>query len=141
MSKKVFKSVRKVVSKLDLGHQLAKQMGLPDPSGDLLYGNDRALSPAERAQKQAMDMAEQQSQQADREMQMQLDSANLQAQQNAQVMQSMAERERLAQEAADAGKVQADRVTVELATTDPTASRRKFRGQLGTSGKTPSIRV
>ncbi len=141
MSKKVFKSVRKTLSKFDLGHQMAKKMGLPEPSGDLLYGKDRALSPAEQAQKQAMDMAEQQANQAEQQMQMQLDAANLSAQQNAQLQQSMAERERLAQQAADAGKVETERATVELALTDPASARRKFRTQLGGTSKAPSIRV
>src|SRR5690349_15014152 len=48
---KVFKKIRKVAAKFDLGHQVGKKMGLPDPSGDALYGSDKALSPAEQAQK------------------------------------------------------------------------------------------
>lgn len=47
------KKIRKVVAKFDLGHQLAKKMGLPDPAGDTLYGSERALSPAEQAEKAA----------------------------------------------------------------------------------------
>lgn len=49
--KKAFKKVRKVAAKFDLGHQVGKKLGLPDPSGDFLYGSDKALSPAEQAQK------------------------------------------------------------------------------------------
>lgn len=39
-----------MVAKFDLGHQFGKKMGLPDPSGDLLYGSDRAKTPAEQAE-------------------------------------------------------------------------------------------
>ena len=49
--------VRKIVAKYDLGHQYGKQLGLPDPSGDLFYGSDRALSPTEKAEKAAKDAA------------------------------------------------------------------------------------
>lgn len=52
-----FSKIRKVAAKFDLGHQYGKKMGLPDPSGDLLYGSDRALSPAELAQKTANENA------------------------------------------------------------------------------------
>lgn len=51
------KKIRKTVAKFDLGHQYGKQMGLPDPSGDLFYGSDRALSPTEKAEKVAKDAA------------------------------------------------------------------------------------
>ena len=50
--------VRKTLAKYDLGHQYGKKMGLPDPSGDLFYGSDRALSPTEAAEKAAKDAAE-----------------------------------------------------------------------------------
>lgn len=49
--KKVFKKVQKVVSKFDIGHKIVKQAGLPDPFGDILYGENRTLSPAEAAAK------------------------------------------------------------------------------------------
>lgn len=49
--------VRKTLAKYDLGHQYGKKMGLPDPSGDLFYGSDRALSPTEAAEKAAKDAA------------------------------------------------------------------------------------
>jgi len=51
------KKVRKAVAKFDLGHQFAKKMGLPDPAGDTLYGSERALSPAEQAEKAAKESA------------------------------------------------------------------------------------
>lgn len=47
------KKFKKLVAKFDFGHQMAKGMGLPDPSGDALYGDAKALSPAEQAQKSA----------------------------------------------------------------------------------------
>lgn len=47
--------IRKTLAKYDLGHQFGKKMGLPDPSGDLFYGSDRALSPTEAAEKAAKD--------------------------------------------------------------------------------------
>lgn len=83
---KVFKKVRKVVAKFDIGHQVGKKMGLPDPSGDFFYGSDKALSPAEAAQKQqkeAQDSAAEQAalarQQAEQQaQQMALMQANFQ---------------------------------------------------------------
>lgn len=142
MSKKVFKKVRKVVAKFDLGHQIAKKMGLPEPSGDLLYGSDRALSPTEMAQKQQQEMMEMQMSQQEREMQMQMDAANQQALQNANLQASAAERERLAQEAADAGRINNEKVTVELASNNTADTRKRFRGQIGGTGRaTASIRV
>jgi citrate lyase beta subunit len=52
------KSIKKAWAKFDLGHQFAKQMGLPDPMGDTLYGSERALSPTEKAEKAAKAAAE-----------------------------------------------------------------------------------
>lgn len=54
------KKVRKVVAKFDLGHQFGKKAGLPDPSGDLFYGSDKALSPQEQAAKLAKEGQDQQ---------------------------------------------------------------------------------
>lgn len=59
MGKKI-KKLRKVVAKFDLGHQYGKAAGLPDPSGDLFYGSDKALSPMEQQAKQAKESQEQQ---------------------------------------------------------------------------------
>lgn len=67
-----FSKLKKVVAKFDLGHQMVKKMGLPDPSGDALYGSDKALSPAEMQEQQAKAARDQ--------------AASLQAQQ--QLMQS-----------------------------------------------------
>ena len=55
------KKIKKTIAKFDFGHQFAKGLGLPDPSGDMLYGSDRALSPQEQAAKLAKDGMEQQS--------------------------------------------------------------------------------
>lgn len=52
------KSIKKTWAKFDLGHQFGKQLGLPDPVGDTLYGSDRALSPTEKADKAAKAAAE-----------------------------------------------------------------------------------
>lgn len=54
------KKVRKTVAKFDLGHQFGKKAGLPDPSGDLFYGSDKALSPQEQAAKLAQQGQDQQ---------------------------------------------------------------------------------
>ena len=47
------KKIKKTLAKFDLGHQAAKGFGLPDPSGDALYGSEKKLSPAESAEEQA----------------------------------------------------------------------------------------
>lgn len=65
--KKAFKKVRKVAAKFDLGHQVGKKLGLPDPSGDALYGSDKALSPAEQS---AADQAKLAQAQRDQEAQL-----------------------------------------------------------------------
>lgn len=57
---KTFKKIGKVLVKGDLGHQAVKSMGLPDPAGDLIYGDSKALTPAEqnaKLQKQQMEQA------------------------------------------------------------------------------------
>lgn len=58
------KKVRKVVAKFDLGHQAGKGFGLPDPSGDALYGSEKKLSPQEQQAKTAKAQAEVAAQQA-----------------------------------------------------------------------------
>ena len=45
------KKIRKTLSKFDLGAKFVKQAGLPDPSGDAIYGSERTLTPAEQAAK------------------------------------------------------------------------------------------
>ncbi|QQO90850.1 hypothetical protein [Pseudomonas phage Misse] len=59
-----FKKIKKVAAKFDLGHQVGKGLGLPDPSGDALYGSDKKLSPAEAAQKAQADAQKQAAEQA-----------------------------------------------------------------------------
>ncbi len=55
-----FKKVRKLAAKFDLGHKYGKAAGLPDPSGDLFYGSDKALSPTEQAAVLAKEAGDQQ---------------------------------------------------------------------------------
>jgi hypothetical protein len=57
---KSLKKVRKIAAKFDLGHKYGKAAGLPDPSGDLFYGSDKALSPQEQAAKIAKEGQDQQ---------------------------------------------------------------------------------
>jgi len=57
---KSFKKIRKVLVKGDIGGQVLKSMGLPDPAGDALYGSDKILTPAEqnaKLQKEQMEQA------------------------------------------------------------------------------------
>lgn len=138
---KGLKKLRKVASKFDLGHKAAKQMGLPDPSGDLLYGKDKALTPAEQAQKQAKELGDQQFQQAQQQMMQQQMAAAQQAQQGAMQMQLQQDRDVALGEVQDATQVEEERPTIELATTDTTTPRKKFRSQIGGTGKAPSVRV
>jgi hypothetical protein len=137
------KKITKVLSKFDLGHKVAKGLGLPDPSGDAIYGSNKTLSPAEQAQKNAMDMAKQQAEQADRQMQMQLDAANQSAAQGAITVQQQQDREVASQQAAEAGQIQQERPTVELADVATTSgTRKKYKGQIGGgASKGPSVRV
>ena len=137
------KSIQKLVSKFDLGHQFGKKMGLPDPSGDLLYGSEKALSPAETQAKQAREMAQQQAAQAEQQMQMQINSANQAALQSAQQIQTSQDREVVTAQVAEAGKLQTAAPTVELAADiQPTqTTRKKFRGQVGAPAGGPSVRV
>jgi hypothetical protein len=137
------KKIRKVVAKFDLGHQVGKKLGLPDPSGDLFYGSDKALSPAEQAQKNALDMAKQQAQQAEQAAAAQLAASNEVAQQSAQQVQLNQDREVATAQAVEAGKVSTERPTVQLESDiqPVTTARKKFRGS-GTSTKTAaSVRV
>lgn len=138
------KKITKTLAKFDLGHQLAKKLGLPDPSGDLIYGSNKALTPAEQAQKNAMNMAKQQAAQQEQQMQLQMQAANLAAQNSAAAVANSQERERLTESLKDAGKVTDVTPTVELQAdaagiTQP--ARRKFRSQIGGASGAPSIRV
>ncbi|ANH51094.1 hypothetical protein FDH02_gp18 [Pseudomonas phage VSW-3] len=137
------KKIRKTLAKFDLGHQLGKKMGLPDPSGDLIYGSDKALSPAEQAQKNAMDMARQQASQAEQQSQQQLAAANQAAAQSAMQMSANSEREKLAADIQDQQQVQTEKPTIELAVdVQPvTNTRKKYRSQIGGATGQPSVRV
>lgn len=137
------KKIRKIVAKFDLGHQFGKKLGLPDPSGDLLYGSDKALSPAEQAQKNALDMAKQQAQQAEQQAMMQLQASNEAAAQGAMQIASSQQREVASQEAAEAGQIEQERPTIQLESDiqPVTATRKKFRGQIGGAKSAASVRV
>ena len=137
------KKIRKVVAKFDLGHQVGKKIGLPDPSGDLFYGSDKALSPAEQAQKNALDMAKQQGAQAEQAATTQLAASNEAAQQAALQIQSGQTLQAASEEAATAGQIQQEKPTVVLDSDiqPTTATRKKFRGQIGGARSAASIRV
>lgn len=137
------KKIRKVVAKFDLGHQVGKKIGLPDPSGDLFYGSDKALSPAEQAQKNALDMAKQQAAQAEQAATTQLAASNEAAQQAALQIQSGQTLQAASEEAATAGQIQQEKPTVVLDSDiqPTTATRKKFRGQIGGARSAASIRV
>lgn len=137
------KKIRKIVAKFDLGHQFGKKLGLPDPSGDLFYGSDKALSPAEQAQKNALDMAKQQAQQAEQQAMMQLQASNEAAAQGAMQIASSQQREVASQEAAEAGQIEQERPTIQLESDiqPVTATRKKFRGQIGGAKSAASVRV
>lgn len=136
------KKIKKLVAKFDLGHQFAKKLGLPDPSGDALYGSAKALSPAELAQKNAMDMAKQQAAQAEQSAMTQLAASNVAAQQAATQIQSQSDREIAQQAVVEAGKVVTEKPTVQLdGDIQPiTATRKKFRSTGGTRAAA-SVRV
>ena len=70
--KKAFKKVNKVLVKGDLVHQTLKGAGLPDPINDTVYGEAKALSPAESA-------AKMQQKQFDAQMKAEQDALNQQA--------------------------------------------------------------
>lgn len=137
------KKIRKVVAKFDLGHQVGKKLGLPDPSGDLFYGSDKALSPAEQAQKNALDMAKQQAAQAEQQATAQLLAANEAAQQGAMQVKNTQDREIAQQQVVEASQQDTTRPTIALDTDiqPVTATRKKFRGQLGGAKSASSIRV
>lgn len=137
------KKIRKVIAKFDLGHQFGKKLGLPDPSGDLFYGSDKALSPAEQAQKNALDMAKQQAQQAEAQANMQLQASNEAASQAAMQIQANQQREAATQEVVNAGQIQQERPTVQVGSdiAPVTSTRKKYRGQIGGAKSSASVRV
>lgn len=136
---KSFKKIRKTLAKFDLGHQFAKGLGLPEPSGDILYGEDRKLSPAENQSK----IAKEQSQQAEAQAQGQAAAAAEAARGQALTSQADAERQRVMAEAQDAETVVADAPTVELAGAPGAAAarRKKFQSQGGSTGGGVSLRL
>lgn len=139
---KAFKKIGKTLVKFDLGHQAAKGMGLPDPVGDATFGSNRALSPAERADKLAKTQMQFDKQQADRASA----DAVEQARASAQAIQLQQDRANMTQAAADAKPVSTDTVEVDLGTAvgDAAARRKKFTStstSAGQGSEGPAIRI
>lgn len=137
---KSFKKIRKTLAKFDLGHQAAKGMGLPEPAGDMLYGSDRKLSPAELAQKTAKSQAEQ----AEAQAQGQAAAAAEAARGQALTSQADAERQRVQKEAQETAPITADAPTIELAGApgEAAARRKKFQStSIGGAGGGVSLRL
>lgn len=137
----VFKKIRKVAAKFDLGHQYGKSMGLPDPSGDLFYGKDKALSPTEKADQLAktqMDMQQKQADQATAE-------AAEQARASAQAIQLQADRANMTQAVADQAPVDNSEVDVQVGDEggDAASRRKRFSSVSANAGGAagPAIRI
>lgn len=140
---KGLKKVAKVAAKFDLGHQAAKSFGLPDPVGDTLYGKDRALSPAERADALAKTQ--------NKFAQEQANKATAEAQQQAlastQALQLQTDRQRVNAQVADMQQpIDQTEVQVDTsAATDEATRRKRFNStsaNVGTGGATgPAIRI
>lgn len=140
MGSKALKKVTKVLAKFDLGHQYGKSMGLPDPSGDLIYGSDRALSPAERADKLAKTQMDFQQQQADK---VSADAIE-QARGSAQALQLAQDRQKIEQQVAETKPVDTTSVDVSVgdSTDNAAAKRKKFSSQSANAGSGgPAIRI
>jgi len=137
---KVFKKARKVVAKFDLGHQYGKQMGLPDPSGDLFYGKDKALSPSEKADalaKTQNDLAQQQANRASQE-------AVMQAQAAAQALELSTSRAAVEKAVADQAPIDTSEVDIDVGAgvNDSTSRRRRFSSTSTNAGSGgPAIRI
>lgn len=137
----VFKKIQKVAAKFDLGHQYGKSLGLPDPSGDLLYGSNKALSPTERADKLAktqMDLQQDQANKATAE-------AQEQARASAQAIQLQNDRANITQQVANNPAVDNASVDVQVDGTDDASSRRKRFSSVSTNAGQgeggPAIRI
>jgi hypothetical protein len=139
MGSKSLKKVTKVLAKFDLGHQYGKSLGLPDPSGDLIYGKNKALSPAERADKLAKTQMDFQQEQADK---VSADAVE-QARASANALQLSQDRQNI-QAAIDANKP-VDTTEVDVAVGgggDAAAKRKKFSSQSASAGSGgPAIRI
>lgn len=137
---KGLKKITKIAAKFDLGHQYGKAMGLPDPSGDLFYGKNKALSPAERADELAKTQnafAEKQAAQATAEAQQQAIAST-------QAIQMQSDRQRADATVADLGPpVDNTPVVVDAAApSDPAAKRKRFTSTSTNAGEGgPAIRI
>lgn len=137
---KTFKKVRKTVAKFDLGHKVLKGMGLPEPSGDMLYGSDKALSPAEQGQKQAAEQAKA----AERQAMGEAARAAEAARGGALSQQADQERQRVLAQARDQEQAAPEGPEVELAPSTTEAAKRRKRFQttsVGGAAGGPSIRL
>lgn len=138
----IFKKIRKVAAKFDLGHQYGKSMGLPDPSGDLFYGSDRALSPTEKADQLAKTQMDLQQEQANRATA----EANEQARASAQAIELQNQRANITQQVNDQPAVDQSVVNVSAgASTDDASTRRKRFSSVSTNAGQgeggPAIRI
>lgn len=138
---KLFKKIRKTVAKFDLGHQYGKSLGLPDPSGDLFYGSDKALSPTEKADQLAKTQMDLQQEQANRATA----EAQEQARASAQAIQLQTDRQNITQQVADQQPVDNSEVNVQVGNTDDSSSRRKRFSSVSTNAGQgeggPAIRI
>jgi len=134
------KKIKKTLAKFDLGHQAAKSFGLPEPSGDALYGSAKALSPAEQAQKAAKAQAQQAESQAMGEAARAAEAARG----GALAQQAEQERQRVLGAAKDMEQVEVGEPEVELAPATAEAAKRRKRFQttsVGGAAGGPSIRL
>jgi hypothetical protein len=69
--KKVWKKVTKVLVKGDLGYAALKSMGMSTPGGDLMYGDNKLLTPAEKNQQMQQEQMEAQTRASDDAMKQQ----------------------------------------------------------------------
>lgn len=137
---KGLKKITKVVAKFDLGHQYGKSLGLPDPSGDLFYGDNKALTPAEKQDELAKSQMKQSQAQAN---QASLE-ANAQAQASAQAIQLTNDRTAAQSQADDLKPVDTAEPDIQLggAVDSATARRKKFStASVGAGQGGPAIRI
>lgn len=138
---KLFKKIRKTVAKFDLGHQYGKAMGLPDPSGDLFYGSDKALSPTEKADQLAKTQMDLQQEQANRATA----EANEQARASAQSIELQNQRANITQQIADQPAVDKSEVNVQVGAGEDSSTRRKRFSSVSTNAGEgsggPAIRI
>lgn len=137
---KSLKKVTKVLAKFDLGHQYGKSMGLPDPSGDAIYGDNKALSPAEQTAKTAEAQMDFQQTQADK---VSADALE-QARGSAQALQLAQDRQKVESQVAETKPVDTSEVSVDVGDVggDAASKRKRFSTQSTSAGSGgPAIRI